>query len=107
MPQTWISSPPGKWTPGNSFGGRSQIPVRIFKCIYILFSIEAGIFLLWTPWLSFWDTNYLTHLYPQLLPIVTNPFFKGAVIGLGIVNILIGIHEIAHFKKFSKGIFYR
>lgn len=80
---------------------------RIFRIIYILFSIEVGIFFLWLPWLSFWDANFLTYQYPQILPLVSNPFFKGAVLGLGIVNIMIGIHEIVHFKKRSRGIFYR
>jgi len=107
MLQTWIPTQPEKLNPGNSPGENSQITVRILKTIYILFSIEAGIFLLWLPWLSFWDTNFLTYLYPQIIPILTNSFFKGAVLGLGIVNIMIGIHEIARFKKYSKGIFYR
>jgi hypothetical protein len=107
MLQTWIPSQPEKISPGNRFGTGPQTAGRVFKIIYILFSIEAGIFLLWLPWLSFWETNYVTFLYPQILPVVTNSFFKGAVIGLGIVNIMIGIHEIAHFKKYSKGIFYK
>jgi len=107
MLSNWIPAQPEKINSGNGFGESSQTSVRIFKVIYILFSIEAGIFLLWLPWLSIWDTNYLTYIYPQILPIITNSYFKGAVLGLGIVNIMIGIHEIAHFKKFSKGIFYR
>ena len=107
MRQTWIPAQPEKYPPENGLGNNPQFSIRIFKVLYIIFSIEAGIFLLWLPWLSFWETNYLTYMYPQILPIVTNSFFKGAVIGLGIVNILIGIHEIAHFKKFSKGVFYR
>lgn len=80
---------------------------RFLRVIYILFSIEVGIFFLWLPWLSFWDTNYLTYRYPQILPLVTNSYFKGAVLGLGIVNIMVGIHEIVHFRKHSRGIFYR
>ncbi|MEJ2110201.1 MAG: hypothetical protein P8Z37_09875, partial [Acidobacteriota bacterium] len=95
MLQTWIPSQPEKFNQEKNLGDNSQITVRIFKIIYILFSIEAGIFLLWLPWLSFWDTNFLTYYYPQVLPVLTNSFFKGAVIGLGIVNIMIGIHEIA------------
>lgn len=107
MHQTWIPSQPDKISPENSYGTGSQIIVRIFKVLYILFSIEAGIFLLSLPWMSFWDTNVLTYMYPQILVVVTNPYFKGAVTGLGIVNIIIGIHEIANFKKLSKSIFHR
>lgn len=107
MQQTWIPSQPENLTLRNRTGGNPHPIARLFKIIYILYSIEAGVFLLWLPWTSFWDTNYLTYLYPQILPVITNPFFKGAVLGLGIVNLMIGIHEIVHFKKLSKGPFYR
>lgn len=106
MQQTWIPSQPGKINPGNGVVGSSQTIVRILKVIYILYSLEAGIFLVLLPWMAFWDTNYLTYSYPQISSIISNPFFKGAVFGLGIVNIAIGISEIARFKKFSKGVFY-
>lgn len=106
MQQTWIPSRPENLTPNNKAGGNSQI-ARLLKIIYILYSIEAGVFLLWLPWTSFWDTNYLTYLYPRILPFITNPFFKGAVLGLGIVNLMIGIYEVVHFKRISKGPFYR
>ena len=75
------------------------------KIIYIIYCIEAGFFLLWLPWTSFWELNILTFLYPQILPVIINPFFKGAVLGLGIANILIGIHEVIHYKNYSKGVF--
>jgi hypothetical protein len=68
--------------------------------IYILYSLEVGLFLLCLPWLGFWENNYLLYLYPSIRSIVTNPFFKGAVLGLGVANIIIGIHEILHFKRF-------
>ena len=107
MQQTWVPSEPEKLASGNSGRENSQITARILKVIYILYSLETGIFLLLLPWMSFWDTNILTYLYPQFLPVVTNPFLKGAVLGLGIANIMIGIHEVAHFRKLSKGVFYQ
>ena len=107
MQQTWMSSQPGNLTPRNKAGWNTPAVARLLKIIYILYSVEAGIFLIWLPWMSFWDTNYLTYYYPQILPVITNPFFKGAVMGLGIVNLMIGIYEVVHFKKLSKGPFYR
>ncbi len=64
-----------------------------------------GIALLSFPWMGFWDDNTLLYLYPQIRPLVANSYFKGAVLGLGIANIIIGIHEIVHFKSFAKGFF--
>ena len=105
MQQMWIPSQPGKLIPESRVVKSSNRLGRILKIIYILYCIEAGIFLLWLPWLSIWDVNFLTAIYPQILPVITNSFLKGAVLGLGIVNIMIGIHEVVHFKQFSKDAF--
>ena len=85
-------SPPG--------GGKHR--ARIVEWIYILYSLEVGILLSFLPWLPFWENNYLLYLYPQMRPVVANPFFKGFVLGLGIVNILIGIHDVLHLKTVPK-----
>jgi hypothetical protein len=105
MQQMRIPAQPGKLTPESRVVKSSNRLGRILKVIYILYCIEAGIFLLWLPWLSIWDANFFTFIYPQILPVITNSFLKGAVLGLGIVNIMIGIHEVVHFKQVSKGAF--
>ena len=76
---------------------------RICSALYIISSFYLGIALLMLPWHSAWDNNYLLYIYPQVRPIVANSFFKGAVLGLGIVNILIGIQEVVRFRKAAKG----
>jgi hypothetical protein len=80
----------------------ARIAAKILSVLYILFSIEAGIFLLWLPWQRIWEYNYLLYLYPQIRPLIANPFFKGAILGLGIDSIMMGIHQIAHFKDARK-----
>ncbi len=72
--------------------------VWTWHILYILYSLEVGVFLLFLPWLGIWENNYLIYLYPKLRLVVANPFFKGAVLGLGIVNLLIGIQEIAYLR---------
>jgi hypothetical protein len=76
---------------------------RFCDALYIIVSLFFGIFLLTLPWHSAWDNNYLLYVYPQIRPVVANSFFKGAVLGLGFVNILIGIQEIVRFGKAGKG----
>ena len=63
--------------------------------------VAIGIILTWLPWTGAWENNLALLSWPQIEPIVLNPFFKGAVIGLGIANILIGIHDVihAHFAR--------
>jgi hypothetical protein len=79
----------------------------IWKILYILYCLEVGVFLIFLPWLSIWDNNYLVYRYPSMQQILANPFFKGGVLGLGIVNVLIGISEIAQLRKSPKGMFSR
>ena len=77
----------------------------IWQILYILYSLEVGLFLVFLPWLRIWDNNYLLYLFPQMQPIVENPFLKGAVLGLGIVNILIGVQEVVEFRRGIKNRF--
>jgi hypothetical protein len=72
---------------------------KSFHYIYVLLTLWIGIFLVVFPWRQSWENNYLVYLYPQIRPLVANPFLKGFVLGLGIVNFLIGIHEIVQIKK--------
>jgi hypothetical protein len=71
----------------------------VWHILYVLYSLEVGGFLLVLPWLTMWDNNYLIYRYPSIRPIVANSFLKGAVLGLGILNVLIGIREIVKFLK--------
>ncbi len=78
----------------------------ILKVFYILYWFVVGLALLYFPWSRIWENNYLLlNVFPRIRPLIANPFFKGAVLGLGIANILIGIREIVHFKNVSKGFF--
>ena len=71
----------------------------VWRILYIVYSLEVGCFLLILPWWNIWDNNYLVYVYPQIRPIVSNPFLKGAVLGLGVVNIVIGIQEVVLLWK--------
>jgi hypothetical protein len=79
----------------------------IWDLIFILYSLEIGIALICLPWLDIWENNYLLYLYPKIRSIVANSFFKGAVLGLGIANIMIGIREVVQLWKSSREPFSR
>ena len=71
----------------------------VWRLLYILYSLEVGVFLLFLPWLAIWENNYLLYRFPDFRPVVANSFLRGAVLGLGIVNIAIGLQEIGLFRK--------
>jgi hypothetical protein len=71
---------------------------RLFLAIFILLSFEVGFFLVIVPWSNTWDNNYFLKS-AVLQGIVMNPFVRGAVSGLGLLNIFLGLGEAWHFRQ--------
>ena len=75
---------------------------KLFFAFFVLYCFEVGLFLIIFPWMEFWNENSLLYCYPALKQIFLNNFFRGAVTGLGLSNIILGVWEIAHFKYHFK-----
>jgi hypothetical protein len=58
-----------------------------------LSSLLVGIVLLVAPWTVLWDGNVLLQPSSWLRGVLLSPFARGAVSGLGLVNILLAIDE--------------
>jgi hypothetical protein len=59
----------------------------------VVSSLLVGLVLVVAPWTVLWDGNYLLQPLPMLRALLLNPLVRGAVSGLGVVNILIAIDE--------------
>ncbi len=46
------------------------------------------------PWSTFWERNYFAAVIPGLEAVLGNPFVRGAVSGLGLVNVLAALGEL-------------
>ena len=66
----------------------------MMRLILIVFYLEVGLVLAVVPWLAYWERNYFAGILPALHAIITNYFFRGAVSGLGLVNLLAAIAEL-------------
>ena len=67
--------------------------------LLIIFCLEIGTFLLVFPWYgNTWENNFLSSLLRQSY--WQNPYFRGAVSGLGIVNLYICFVEILRLRRF-------
>jgi len=78
---------------------------KVTVIIYIFICFEIGILLLILPWYSqFWEENFFLYLMTekfnaQWLPgVMTSGWVRGAVSGLGIVNVVFGVKEILNFR---------
>lgn len=64
------------------------------RLLFVAFFFEIGFVLIVIPWSAFWDRNYFAQLLPPLQTIMTNNFVRGAVSGLGLINVSVGLAEL-------------
>ena len=83
---------------------------KLTVIFFILLFILAGITLILVPWINIgnsgdWGDNYLLAFIAQKtgLPIlqtaIASGWFRGAVTGLGVLNLFLAFWEMAHFEK--------
>jgi hypothetical protein len=59
----------------------------------VLSTFFVGVILAIAPWTSLWDANYLLGPHPFLRTLLLSAFTRGTVSGLGLVNIVLALHE--------------
>ncbi len=66
---------------------------RLLRICFAVFTFEIGLFLLIFPWRDSWTFNYFQGSSQFLETIWDDPYFRGAVSGLGLVNVYLAIVE--------------
>ena len=61
----------------------------------VVSSVLVGCVLILAPWTRLWEANYLLQTSPWLRDLLLNHSIRGAVTGLGLVNILVALHDLA------------
>lgn len=81
---------------------------KLTVIFFIILCLLLGFYLILSPWDTLfgnWSDNYLLVLVtdrvglPVLQRTVASNWFRGAVTGLGVLNILIAFWEAAHFNN--------
>ncbi len=72
---------------------------RLYLAVLILFCLELGLFLTVLPWSSLWERNYFLYRYPAAGAWLLNHYFRGAISGLGLADILVGLWQATHFRQ--------
>ena len=83
---------------GEDSGRRWRLALWIVVCL------EVGIFLLLVPWSPLWTRNLLLAYYPALRPFFMSYFVRGAVSGLGLLNLGFGFREVWDFRRLPKAV---
>lgn len=84
--------------------------VKLTIVFFILICFEIGILLVILPWVPSpsWNENYLLVLaadkmhWPWLAVAIKSGYARGAVTGLGLLNIMLGVWEIIYFRKTAR-----
>jgi hypothetical protein len=83
---------------------------RLIVVLLIFLSLEIGVILILFPWINIgvladWGDNYLLVLVcekmgmPSLRSFIDSGWVRGAVTGLGILNVLLAFWEMFHFQE--------
>ena len=84
--------PPGEYT---------EPPVwlqRILVSIYVLFCMTLGMALVTLPWIGNWFDEGLVAQWPALQHVLQLGFVRGAISGLGFIDIWVGVLEAVNYR---------
>jgi hypothetical protein len=65
------------------------------RLLFAAYFFEVGLLLAIVPWSSFWDQNALLEAIPAVYEWTRSAFVRGAVTGLGALNLAAGLVELA------------
>lgn len=65
------------------------------RLLVIAVLTELGLLLIVVPWSAYWERNYFAQLSPLIESVVVNNYVRGAVTGLGAVNVLAALADLA------------
>lgn len=73
-----------------------RVPILL---VWLLF----GLALILVPWSDIWEANYFVYQYPGLGLIAENTFLRGAVSGLGFMNVLLSLEAFRRKSSSASG----
>lgn len=88
-----MNTTPGVESPSGQKSRFVQWQRRVLIVCAIILALEVGLFLVVFPWKSTWEQSWVPVHSPRLTALWLSPFFRGAVSGLGMLNIYISIAE--------------
>lgn len=72
---------------------------KLGTLLFIVVCFEVGLFLLVFPWAQYWRNNFIAGATPWVHELWNNNFFRGALSGLGVLNLYISIAEVLRLRR--------
>ena len=102
-----MSSPPSAAPESPKDPVRGAVPAeglplwlrRISLITFVMFCVWIGMLLVALPWTRIWTENSLLTGSPALRAVTQSAAVRGAVSGLGFIDIWLGIWEALHYRE--------
>ncbi len=79
---------------------------KVSALLFIVFCLEVGLFLLIFPWTDKWDDNLFASLLTTSVPHWSqywqSTYLRGAMSGIGLIDLYICFAEIFRLRRFSR-----
>jgi hypothetical protein len=69
--------------------------IRTFsRLLFAAYFLEAGFILIVAPWSTVWEHNRFAEARPALDALLSSPYARGGVTGVGVITALAGVVEL-------------
>ena len=76
---------------------------RVLGFCVVIFTFELGVFLVVFPWLKNWDMSWIAVHSQRFSDLWMSPYFRGALSGLGLLDIYVAFSELIRQLKLIFG----
>ena len=66
--------------------------------LYLLYCVEAGVFLVLVPWSRIWANSYFVHM-PTLRSILLSGYLRGGVSAVGMLHLLLAGRDFLDYCR--------
>ncbi len=75
---------------------------RILSALAVVLCCIMGAVLFYLPWTSLWEQNYFLSQFPSLMRVLLHPSVRGAISGLGVLDIFLAVSLIGPDSRPSR-----
>ena len=79
---------------GSRRSRREAIIRTVSRLLFAAYFLEAGLILVVAPWSAFWEHNRFAASHPTVAALISSPFVRGAVSGIGVITVIAGLSEL-------------
>jgi hypothetical protein len=72
---------------------------RAGAVLFLVYVLEAGAFLLMSPWSRFWDRRVASRSPVALQPFLYSPFLRGFISGVGLLHLFAAVRQVEAWRR--------